>query len=143
MEAGIIIILIIIASGLLGVLVFYLVKSLAGPRKISTLREQVKQGRAGHAIRTAKQILAKDPRNTDAHYLLAQAYTLDGKSELALMEYKTVNQISDFGGICKEGPFRKEIAALFLQFGQDEEALKEFLLLMKLEPYDPSHFYQA
>ena len=95
------------------------------------------------AIRSAKQVLAKDPRNVEAHYILAQAYAQDGKSELALMEYKTVNQIGDFSGICKEADFRKEIAELFLQFGQNEEALKEYLLLNRLEPYEPTHYYKA
>jgi len=103
----------------------------------------VKQGKASQAIRSAKQILAKEPRNGEAHYLLARAYQLDGKDELALMEFKAVNQISDFTGLCKEAPFRREIAGLFLRFGQEEEALKEYLLLTKLEPYDPEHYYNA
>ncbi len=103
----------------------------------------MKQGKVTLAIRGAKLILAKDPRNNEAHYLLGQAYAQDGKYELALMEYKTVNQISDFSGICKESTFRKDIAALFIQFGQEEEALKEYLLLSKLEPYDPRHYYNV
>jgi len=127
----------------LGVLVFFLIKSLAAPHKIGALHEQVKQGKVNQAIRTAKQILAKDPRNNEAHYLLGLAYAQDGKNELALMEYKTVNQISDFSGTCKETTFRKDIASLYLQFGQEEEALKEYLLLTKLEPYEPSHYYNV
>ncbi len=143
MDTGILILFIIIAAGFLGVLVFFLVKSLAAPRRISTLQQQMKQGKTSQAIRSAKQILAKDTRNCEAHYLLAQAYHKDGKPELALMEYKAVNQLSDFSGICKEVPFRKAILSLFLQFGQDEEALKELLLLIKLEPYESEHYYQA
>lgn len=125
----------------MGILVFFLIKNLSAPHKISTLQEQVKQGKVTQAIRGAKQILAKEPRNNEAHYLLGLAYAQDGKNELALMEYKTVNKISDFSGMCKESDFRKKIATLFLQFGQEEEALKEYLLLTKLEPYDPSHYY--
>jgi tetratricopeptide (TPR) repeat protein len=143
MDTGIIILLIIIASALLGVLVFFLIKSLAAPRKIGTLQEQVKQGKATQAIRGAKLILAKEPRNAEAHYLLGRAYALDGKNELALMEFKTVNQISDFSGICKENEFRKDVAALYLQFGQEEEALKEYILLTKLEPFFPEHYYNV
>ena len=142
MNTGIIVLIIILSAGL-GVFVFFLVKSLAAPRQISTLKDLVNQGKSVQAIRAAKAILIKTPRSNDAHWLLAQAYKLDGKPELALMEFKTVNQISDFTGLCKEGPFRKEIAELFIQFGQEEEALKEYLLLMKLEPYNADHFYQA
>lgn len=143
MNTGIIILLIIIASGLLAVLVFFLIKSFAAPRRIGSLQDQVKQGKVTQAIRSAKQILTKDPRNSEAHYILAQAYAQDGKSELALMEFKTVNQIGDFSGICKESDFRKEIAELFLQFGQQEEALKEYLLLNRLEPYEPEHYFKV
>ncbi len=50
----------------------------------------------------AKQILAKEPRNSEAHYLLAKAYRNDGKAELALMEMKNVNNLNDFQGYCKE-----------------------------------------
>ncbi|MCK5250928.1 MAG: tetratricopeptide repeat protein [Spirochaetaceae bacterium] len=143
MDTGIIILLIIIAGGLLGVLVFFLIRSLSAPQKISSLQEQVKQGKVTMAIRGAKQILAKEPRNTEAHYLLGLAYAQDEKYELALMAYKTVNQIGDFSGICNESDFRKDIAALFLQFGQEEEALKEYLLLTKLEPYISRHYYNV
>jgi len=143
MDTGIIILLIIIASALLGVLVFFLIKSMAAPRRIGTLQEQVKQGKAALAIRGAKQILTKEPRNNEAHYLLGQAYMQDRKYELALMEFKTVNQISDFSGICKESDFRKDIASLFIQFGLEEEALKEYILLTKLEPYESRHFFEV
>ena len=143
MDMGIIVLLIIIAGGLLGVLVFFLIKNPAAPRKIAFFQEELRQGKTGQAIRGINQILAKDPRNNEAHYLLAQAYVQDGKNELALMEYTTVNNISIFTGICKESTFRKEIAALYLQFGQQEEALKEYLLLIKLEPYEADHYYQA
>ncbi|MCD6342960.1 MAG: tetratricopeptide repeat protein [Spirochaetaceae bacterium] len=143
MNTGIVVLLIVVSSGLLGILILFLIKSLAAPRKIGALQDQVKQGKVNQAIRSAKQILAKDPRNSEAHYLLGMAYAQDGKNQLALMEYKTVNQISDFSGICKETTFRKDIAALFIQFGQEEEALKEYLLLTKLEPYEPSHYYNV
>ena len=143
METGMLVLLIVFAIGLLGVLLFFLIRSIAAPRRISTLQDQVRTGKVSQAIRTAKQILAKDPRSNEAHFLLAQAYAQDGKLELALMEYKTVNEIGDFTGNCKETDFRREIAALYLQFGQEEEALKEYILLTRLEPFESTHYYNA
>jgi tetratricopeptide (TPR) repeat protein len=60
-----------------------------------------------------------------------------------MMELKTVNQIGNFTGLCKEIPFRKQIADLYFNFGQIEESLKEYLLLLKLEPQEADHYYQA
>jgi tetratricopeptide (TPR) repeat protein len=59
------------------------------------------------------------------------------------MEFKTVNQISQFGGSCPEVVFRKAIAELFEKFKQYEESLKEYLLLIRLEPNQAEHYYRA
>jgi tetratricopeptide (TPR) repeat protein len=57
------------------------------------------------------------------------------------MEYNKVNQIGKFGGIIDEQVFRKTIAGLFMQFNQDEEALKEYLLLIKKDPNNSDYQY--
>lgn len=139
----VLIILITVLGGGLGVFLFFIIRMIIAPQKINTLANMVKQGKTTPAIRMAKQMLAKDPRNPELHYMLAQSYRKEGKDELALMEYKTVNNISNFHGVCKENVFRKEIAQLYTRFGQKEEALKEYLLLIKMEPYEAEHFYQA
>ena len=135
--------LIITAACLLGVLIFFVVRIFVAPLKISSVHEHVKQGNTAAAIRGAKQILAKNPCSADAHYLLARAYSQDAKTDLALMEYQAVNRIGNFSGICKETVFRTEAAALYTQFGQKEEALKEYLLLIELEPREAKHYYEA
>ena len=42
-----------------------------------------------------------------------------------------------------ETEFRKTLAKLFLKYNQPEEALKETLLLIKLEPFQAEHYYTA
>jgi tetratricopeptide (TPR) repeat protein len=113
------------------------------PRKIAAVEALLKLGKITQACRMAKQIIAKDPHNVDAHYLLGKAYQEAEKPELALMEFKTVNNLGNFTGLCQEAKFRKEIAALFMQFHQDEEALKEYLLLLQMEPFVADHHYHA
>ncbi len=86
-------------------------------------------------------IIAKEPRNAEAHYYLGKAYLAENKAELALLEFKTVNQIGVFGKTIPEPEFRKSMAQLFVKFNQIEEALKEYVLLIKLDPKNADNYY--
>ncbi len=118
-------------------------KNVFAPKKIANLADYVKQGKYSTAARLCKQLLQKDQRNPELHYLLGLAYLEDRKEELALMEFKTVNEIGQFGGYVPEAEFRKKIAELYRKFDQPAEALKEYLLLIKLEPTNADYFFQA
>ncbi len=124
-------------------IIIFVFRNVFSPKKIATVAQHVKQGKYTAAIRLAKQVLAKEPRNSEGHYLLGMAYKGDGKPELALMELKTVNEIGKFGGLCAETSFRAEIADLYAQFNQPEEALKEYVLLIKMEPKNAQYYYRA
>ncbi|MFP4565584.1 MAG: tetratricopeptide repeat protein [Spirochaetaceae bacterium] len=136
-----IIVLIIILGVAVGAITVFLVKSLLVPQQVAGLAEQVRQKKFGQAVKTAKKIISRDPRDPDAHYLLGLAYLGDDKPDLALMEFKTVNQIGSFGDYAKEIPFRNNIAELYLKFNQPEEALKEYLLLIKRDPRNAYYYY--
>jgi tetratricopeptide (TPR) repeat protein len=123
--------------------IYFFLRSLLIPKRAENISDLIERGRHSLAIKLAKQILRKDPRNVNAHYLLGKAYLNEGKPELALMEYKTINEAGRFDKICQEVPFRKEIAALYGRFGQPEEALKEYILLMRAEPQSVAHVVQA
>ncbi|WP_455383171.1 tetratricopeptide repeat protein [Salinispira pacifica] len=138
-----IVILIVILGIAVGVFTVFIVRWVIAPKQIETLASLVKQNRSAAAIKLAKRIIVKEPRNSDAHYYLGLAYLSEQKSELALMELKTVNQIGMFDGYCKEVPFRKTIADLYAKFNQTEEALKEYLLLMKMEPQNADYYFQV
>ena len=138
-----IIVLIVIFGSVIGLITFFLLKTIIAPKRVATLQELYRQGKYTAAIRIARQIIAKEPRNSEAHYLLGLSYIGDNKPELALMELKTVNQIGRFGGACPEVDFRKNIAGLYAKYGQTEEALKEYVLLMKQEPMQPDHYYNT
>ena len=127
----------------IGVVTFFIVRNLVAPKKIARVEQLLKQNKNSAAIRATKQILVKDPRNPEGHFLLGRAYLQDNKPELALMEYRTVNQIGHFGGVVKEVPFRKQMAQLFQRFNQPEEALKEFLLLLQKEPNNADLYFQT
>jgi tetratricopeptide (TPR) repeat protein len=138
----IIVVILILGVGV-GALSIFIVRMLASPRQSKAIAEALKQGRTAVVVRSAKALIAKNPRNAAAHWFLAQAYQADGKPELALMELKTLNQIGQFGPEVPEVPFRTRIATLYERFGQVEDALKEHILLTKLDPGQASHFMDA
>lgn len=113
-------------------------KSFLAPHKLTTISNFVKAGKYQAAIKSAKQLLIKDPSNSGLHYILGQAYLKDGKPEIALMEFIKVNEAGRFEGI-DEKVFRQTIAGLYTQFNQIEEALKEYLILAQKDPYNSSY----
>lgn len=136
--------MVIIFSVLIAFIVFIaiiIVKNILTPKKISSIKKLIKTGKLQAAQRTAKGLLAKNPRDYEAHYWLGEAYLADKKAELAFMEFKTVNQHAVFNGDIPEAPFRKKMGDLYLQFNQQDDALKEFLLLTKLDPRNADNFF--
>lgn len=124
-------------------LLLFLTKSVLAPKRAENILKLIKQKKLSAAEKLAKQILAKEPKNYLVHYYLGKAYLAENRAELALMEYKTVSENAVFGDDIAEVPFRKNLAALYLQCNQDENALREFLLLMKLEPENADAYYSA
>jgi tetratricopeptide (TPR) repeat protein len=134
--------ILILGTGVAFLLVF-LVKSFLMPKKIANIAKLVDSGKFPQAIKQTKALITKNPRDTEARYLLGKAYLGDGKSELALMEFKTINATAIFSKVVPEAEFRKTIAQLYIRYNQPEEALKEYLLLIKLEPFQAEHYYNA
>jgi len=122
---------------------FILIRSIASPRKVTQIAALYKQGRYTSAVKLARQVIQKEPRNPDAHYYLGLCYLAETKPELALMELKAVDQIGMFEGLISELTFRNTIADLYLRFNQYEEAQKEYLLLIQLEPDKAQNYFLA
>ncbi|MCR5612099.1 tetratricopeptide repeat protein [Treponema sp.] len=142
MSIGSIVFIIFLASGV-GLLFFFVIKSIVSPKKIEGLQRLVKQGKIPAAIKLAKALIQKDPQDYLAHYYLGKAYLKDNKSELALMELKYVDQHAVFDEKLPELEFRQEIAPLYVKFNQPDDALKQYLLLTKLNPRDAENFYNV
>nr|MDA3851503.1 restriction endonuclease [Spirochaetaceae bacterium] len=66
----IIIMLMSLLGGGVGVTLFFVIRMIIAPQKVQGLVNLVKQGKSTQSIRLAKQMLSKDPRNIDVHYLL-------------------------------------------------------------------------
>lgn len=138
-----IVILTIVLGAGVGVLAIFLVRMVVTPKQLAAVNDMIKQGRLAAAARIVRGIIAKTPTSAPAHYYLGLVYLAEEKPELALMEFKTVNQIGQFGEDVPEVEFRTRIAGMFEKFGQIEEALKEHILLTKLESANAEHYYNC
>ncbi len=136
------IILIAVACTVIAVLLFFIIKNIASPKKLEAIPKLIKQGKTQSALKITKQILTKDPKNYTAHYYLGKIYVVEGKTDLALIEYKSVNENALFGQQLNELTFRKEYSDLLFSNHHKQEALKNLLLLTKLEPQNAENFYQ-
>lgn len=139
-------VMVIIISVLIAFIIFIscvILKSLFTPKKIGNIQKLIKSGKIQAAQKTAKAVLTKNPKDYVAHYWLGEAYLADNKQELAFMEFKTVNENAVFNGDIPELKFRKQMSKLYMQFNYNQDALKEYLLLTKLEPANADNFFQA
>jgi tetratricopeptide (TPR) repeat protein len=103
----------------------------------------IKRGKTQLAIKSAKQLISKDPKNAEARYYLGLAYAAEKKEDLAYREFKTLNQLSIQGKAIPEIEYRQTLAQLYLSNKEPEEALKEYILLIKLMPKKGDYYYQA
>jgi tetratricopeptide (TPR) repeat protein len=135
--------LIIILGVGVGFLIFFVVKALVAPQKVEALAGLIKKGKTQTAIKAAKRLILQDPQNAEPHYYLGLAYHAEGRDELALLEFKAVNQLGISDKNIPEIEFRQLLAQMFIRYKQGEEALKEYLLLIKLVPNHPEYYYWA
>jgi tetratricopeptide (TPR) repeat protein len=127
----------------IGFLIFFIVRSLAAPKRVEAVAALVKRGRTQAAIRAAKGLLVKDQHNAEVHYHLGRAYLAENRGEQALEEFKIVNQLGIREKDIPEEEFRRNAAQLYQKYNQGEEALKEYLLLLKLAPKKAEYYYWA
>ena len=120
-----------------------LIKNIASPQKLSSVQKLIKEGKLQQAQRIAKTAISKNPRDYLAHYWLGEAYLADNKPELAFVEFKTVNDNAVFNGTIPELQFRKKMADLYSKYNQNQEALKEYLLLTKMEPQNGDNYFNV
>ena len=128
------IILIVILGSAVVLLIAFLLKSVLSPKKISKIQRYLKTGKYGSAIKDARALLAKNPRDSAARYLLGKAYLADKKTDLAFIEFKALNKTALFNNTAMEIEFRDIIADLYIKFQQPDDALNEYILLNKKDP---------
>jgi tetratricopeptide (TPR) repeat protein len=135
-------VIIVLAVGV-GFLAVYLIKAVLLPRRAAAAESYLNKNKNLQAIKAGKAAVEKDPKDTEAHYYLGKALLAENRTEQALREFKSVSRLGIEGKNIPETEFRQTIAALYFQYNEGEEALKEYLLLIKLHPENPEYFYWA
>ncbi|MDR1971739.1 MAG: tetratricopeptide repeat protein [Treponema sp.] len=134
--------IIVLAVGLL-FLAGFIIKLLLSPRRVEALGTLIKQGKTQAAIAAARRLIARDSKNAEAHYYLGLAFHAEKKDEEAYREFKLLNQLSIQGKLIPETDYRQTLAQLYEGHGESEEALKEYLLLIKLNPRRGEFYLRA
>jgi tetratricopeptide (TPR) repeat protein len=135
--------LIIILAGGLTFLIIFVIRLVLSPRRVESLGTLIKQGKTGTAVNSAKRLIARDSKNAEAHYYLGLAYLAEKKEDDAYREFKILNSLSIQGKLIPEQDYRQNLARLYISHGESEDALKEYLLLIKLAPRQGDFYYQA
>ena len=136
------VIIIILLVGI-GFLLAFIVRKIILPRRAAAVADKLDKSKRLQAIRTAKAMIEKDPKNVEAHYLLGKAYLADKREEQAFREFRSANRLGIAGKDIPETEFRETIAALYAKFNEEEEALKEYILLIKHNPEKSDYYFLA
>ncbi|MBQ1833997.1 MAG: tetratricopeptide repeat protein [Treponema sp.] len=139
-------VILVISLVLIAVIVFVavmLIRNILAPKKVSGIKKLIKEGKYQTAEKIAKSVLAKNSRDYEAHYWLGATYMASEKLEQAYMEFKAVNDNAILDGSIPEIELRKNLTVLYQKYGEPEAALREYLLLTKLEPQNAENFYNA
>ena len=136
------VIILVLAVGV-GFLAYFLMKNILIPWRAAQARNLLNKSLVLKAIRAAKAVVEKDPQNAEAHYILGKAFLADKRDEQAFKEYRSASRLGIGGKNIPETEFRKTMAALYAQFKEPEEALKEYIALIKMHPENPEYYFQA
>jgi tetratricopeptide (TPR) repeat protein len=141
MNFGFILIIFLVVG--IGFLVFFIIRGIVLPKRAEQAANFTNRGDTLKAIRAAKAALEKDPQNAEAHYLLGKAFLADKRDEQAFREYRSASRLGIGGKNIPETAFRETLAGLYAQFNEPEEALKEYIVLIKLYPENPDYYFNA
>ena len=122
-------------------LVYFIVKKVVLPKRIKT--DYRSKAKILEAVKSAKAAVEREPQNAEARFFLGKAFLADKREEQALREYRSASRIGISGTNIPETEFRETIAHLYNKFHEPEEALREYILLIKRHPGNPEYYFQA
>ncbi|MCX8028947.1 MAG: tetratricopeptide repeat protein [Brevinematales bacterium] len=131
-----ILILGVFATAILIIVITFLFRSFVQPLKLDSIKKKIDDKNYNSAIIDLEEYLKKDEKNPLAHLYLADCYYMVGKKDLALVEYRQALSLGKFSNQAIEKQARYRMADIYISLGQLEEAQKEFLLIVKMDPND-------
>lgn len=110
--------------------------------KIEKIEKIIEARQYDKAVPYLKTLIARDDNNALAHYYLGLCYFNMGNYEWAMPEFKKVLRSPRMGKDIKELDIREKLARIYLNYNQQEEAQKEFILMTQLDPKNYANFYE-
>ena len=124
------------------VFVFFVLRTVISPKKLRHIESLLADNNVKAAIRHVKMLLAKNERNSDAHWWLGECYRAENRPELAVVEYRYITNTGNFTATASQRKVRRRLAEEYFKLGQIDESQKEYILLSKLEPSNYENYYE-
>ena len=136
-------VIIIILLAVIAFLLVYIIKKVMLSKRMNLDANLQDRSKLLATIRNLKEALEKDPQDAVSHYLLGKAFLADKRDEQAFREYRSASRLGIGGKDIPETEFRETLALLYTKFHEEEEALKEYILLIKAHRENPEYYFQA
>ena len=141
MEINLSVVIIVLVAAVLIFLVYYIIRHIIlSDRGTIDYRSRSK---VLQAVKNAKAAVERDPKNAEAHFLLGKAFLADKREEQGFRAYRSASRLGISGKNIPETEFRETLAALYVKFNEPEEALREYILLIKKHPEKADYYFQA
>ncbi|MEK6793482.1 MAG: tetratricopeptide repeat protein [Spirochaetota bacterium] len=130
---------------LLGVIVYYIFRMIYMPQQISAVQKLVENKQYPNAIRIIKNMLAQKGNSGiygQLHALLGDCHSGADNLAMAIVEYRAALRDTKSESLQFEVKLRKKLGKVLLTLNKTEDALKEYLILAKVDPnsHEPYFF---
>ena len=127
---------------LLAAVSVYVVSNYIVPKRAEDIQKLIEAGKTKIAINKLNKLLEKDNRDPYTHFLLAEAYRVEGNHQFAIMEYKQVLKFGRFDNKIKEVNIRSALAKIYKEKKSFNDERGELLILTKLDPSNFEVFFE-
>ncbi len=124
------------------VIIFFVIKRFAHLGKVEKIEQMIGAKQYSKAIPALKALIAKNDENGVAHYHLGLCYFHMNNYEWAMPEFKKALRSPRMGKEIDELVIREKLARIYLNYNQQEEAQKEFILMTQLDPKNYANYYE-
>lgn len=136
-------IIVIFIGVVLVIVAFFVLKKFVFSVKSEAIIKLFNKKQYDEAIKLLKTLSQRNDRNPMAHFYLGEAYYQMENYEWSLPHFRKVTQINKYSADVEEVKTRERLAEIYLHFQKLEEAQKELLLIINLNPDNYFYYYRV